>query len=755
MIDLQLLPVQGIELGSRDDVGMTEVRATGSDPQFSVVPANGAAIEGGWYELTVEMEPGVRRPVDPMLYPDYGQGMSEQTRIPLQYARNERRITRTIVPLASRLTALRFDPSIGPCAFRIGRVSMRPVGRLRAAKAMIESIMSSLTGRRAKLHFAAQAGRGLVTGGIAGFGRFLRARYEALALHDETDYDSWVALYGGLTAPAPGEIDAWPARPTFSIVMPTYNTPEVWLRRCIMSVIEQSYPHWELCVADDASPNPEVLKVLREFQARDARVKVVARDQNGHISASSNDALKLATGEYIVLLDHDDELHQHALFEMAKGFNANPTWKMAFSDEDKVDEKGRRFDPYFKADWNYDLFLSHNCISHLGVYSRALVESVGGFRLGYEGSQDWDLALRCIETLDDSQIGHVPHILYHWRAIPGSTALGPGEKSYAHYAAMKSIQSHLDRIGRDAEVLDIPGFSGNYRVRNRLPKPAPRVSLIIPTRDRAELLRTAVTSILEKTEYPDYEVIVVDNQSVEAETLELFEELLQDGRVSVIKYDAPFNYSAINNFAVGHATGTIIGLLNNDIEVISPDWLEEMAGQASRPEVGAVGAMLYFPDNTIQHAGVILGFNGVGVHAYADRPRGWVGMMLRARLLQNYSAVTAACLVVRKEVFNQVGQLDERLEVAYNDIDFCLRVRAAGYRNVWTPYAELYHHESASRGSDMSGAKRQRFDQEVGLVMSRWGGLISADPAYNPNLANTGNTFDLAFPPRYGHVARG
>ncbi|GAB3048098.1 glycosyltransferase family 2 protein [Stenotrophomonas tumulicola] len=755
MIELQLQPIRGVTLGAIDSNGMVELSAFGDDPQCRLVPAKGGQVEGGWYELSFVLEETGTRMVDPVLYANCGAGMTEKERVPLHVTPHTDGISRTLVPLSGRIVELRFDPSIGPCEIRIGRFAMRRVGQAYVALSMFREVLYDLRGRRAKLRFTLDSLRSLLTDGRSGLGGFLRARYSAMALHNAFDYDAWVALYGALSAPERGEVEAWDKLPTFSIVVPTYNTPEKWLRRCVQTVTNQSYPHWELCVADDASPKPHVVAVLKELAAADPRIKFVVREQNGHISASSNDALKLATGDFIVLLDHDDELHPHALYEMAKAFRANPSWQMAFSDEDKIDEKGRRFDPYFKADWNYDLFLSHNCISHLGVYARGLVDKVGGFRLGYEGSQDWDLALRCIETLDDSQIGHVPHVLYHWRAIPGSTALGPGEKSYAHYAAMKSIQSHLDRIGRDAEVLDIPNFSGNYRVRNRLPVPAPRVSLIIPTRDRADLLRMAVTSILEKTDYPDYEIIIVNNQSVEPDALELLQALQQDSRVSVIDYDAPFNYSAINNLGVSKATGSIVGLLNNDIEVISSDWLTEMASQAVRPEVGAVGAMLYFPNDSIQHAGVILGFNGVGVHAYADRPRGWVGMMLRARLLQNFSAVTAACLLVRKSVYEQVDGLDTALQVAYNDMDFCLRVREAGYRNLWTPYAELYHHESASRGSDMEGAKRERFDREVALVMSRWSSVIAADPAYNPNLAATGNTFDLAFPPRHRHISAG
>ena len=572
-------------------------------------------------------------------------------------------------------------------------------------------------------------------------------RASAGAGSDE-QYAAWLAAYDGADpSGSTTVVEALAHKPLISIVMPVYNTPDKWLRRCIESVRAQSYPHWQLCIADDASPDPSVRRTLEELSRSDDRINVVFREENGHISRTSNSALELARGEFTALLDHDDELHPDALLEVAKAVNGHPEWEVIYSDEDKIDEAGRRFDPYFKSDWNYDLFLSHNCISHLGVYRTSLMRDVGGFRCGFEGSQDWDLALRCIEKLDPARIGHIPRVLYHWRAIPGSTALAPGEKNYAHLAAVKSIQAHLDRIGRHARVEPLAEFPGNYRVVNVLER-EPLVSLVIPTRDQVGLLRQCVDSILRETAYRNYEIIIIDNQSSEAATLAYLKKVVADERVRVIAYDAPFNYSAINNLAAENATGEILALVNNDIEVISSGWLTEMVSQAMRPDIGAVGAMLYFPDDTIQHAGVLLGFNGIAVNMYGSKPRGWLGQLLRAQLIQNYSAVTAACLVVRKDVFEEVDGFDERLGVAYNDVDFCLRLREKGYRNLWTPYAELYHHESASRGAEDTPEKRARFEAEVEYMYERWGDLIGDDPAYNPNLATYGDFNDFAFPPR-------
>ncbi|MGH8189970.1 MAG: glycosyltransferase family 2 protein, partial [Rhodanobacteraceae bacterium] len=427
---------------------------------------------------------------------------------------------------------------------------------------------------------------------------------------------------------------------------------------------------------------------------------------------------------------------------------ADPKLSLVYSDEDKLDADGRRFDPNFKPDWNPDLLRSQNYICHLTAIRTALARDVGGFRQGFEGSQDHDLILRCSEQIDARQIGHIPEILYHWRAIEGSAAAGRGAKGYAAAAGARAVAEHLARTQTAATVVNADRPPGLYRVRWPLPKPVPKISLVIPTRDRVDLLETCVESILAKSTYPDFELVVVDNQSRDTETMDYLRALRTRERVRVLGFDAPFNYSAINNWAARQCDGALLALVNNDIEVITPDWLEQMAGFAVRPDIGAVGAMLYYPDDTIQHAGVILGILGVAGHIDCGMPRGYEGHGRRALVAQNLSAVTGACLMVRRQVFDEVAGLDEQLPVSFNDIDFCLRVRTRGYRNVWTPFAELYHHESASRGRENTAEKLSRYAAEVAFMQERWGVALREDPAYNPNLSLQSHNFRLAFPPR-------
>ena len=580
-----------------------------------------------------------------------------------------------------------------------------------------------------------------------------------LPAHLRRDYAAWVQRFDtptleelvGLRA----ELETLSAgqRPLISVLLPVYNTPERWLVKAIESVRGQLYPHWELCIADDASREPQVRRVLEDYALRDARIKVSFREENGHISAASNSALDLATGEFVALLDHDDELATRALADVVLALARRPDLEFLYSDEDKIDEAGRRYDPYFKPDWNPDLLLGQNYTCHLSVFRTARVRAIGGFRTGFEGSQDWDLTLRFVTGLAAARVHHLPRILYHWRAIPGSTALVIDQKSnYPFIAAQKALADHLARIQVTAELLPVQGH--HWRIRRALPDPAPKVSIIIPTRNAADLVRLCVASLLAKTAYPNFEIIVVNNRSDDPATLAYFQELTALG-VRVLDFDAPFNFSALHNFAVRAAQGTVLAFLNNDLEVINDDWLAEMTAQALRPEIGAVGAMLYYPDDTVQHAGVVLGLtgpagrDGVAGHAFKSFPRGAEGQRNRLRLAQNYSAVTAACLVIRKETFEAVGGFNATdLPVAFNDIDFCLRVQAAGYRNLWTPFAELYHHESASRGAEDTPEKLERFLREAAYMRRVWGRLLDHDPAYNPNLSLRHEDFSLAFPPR-------
>ena len=568
---------------------------------------------------------------------------------------------------------------------------------------------------------------------------------------EHKQYNDWMRCYDAITDDVRSgirrRIEGLTRKPLLSVLMPVYNTNSQWLVDAIESVRGQLYPYWELCIADDASTDPRVRSTLERYASEDSRIKVIFRPTNGHISAASNTALEAVTGEYIALLDHDDVLAEHALFWVADAIANNPDAELIYSDEDKIDMEGKRSTPYFKCDWNPELFFSHNMICHLGVYRTAMVRELGGFRLGFEGAQDYDLALRSIERIRPKQIIHIPRVLYHWRMHRGSTAAGLAAKPYAFKAGEKAINEHLERRGIAGWVEPLSDFM-MHRIRYKLPEHLPLVSVIIPTRNGVDLLRRCITSVLKKTTYYNYEIIIVDNGSDQSETLNYLTSLGCQSNIRVLRDDRPFNFSALNNAASRLAQGNLLALLNNDIEVISPDWLSEMVSHALQPDVGAVGARLLYPDGTLQHGGVILGINGVSGHAHKRLPRNLSGYFHRAKLTQSVSAVTAACLVIRKEVYDKVGGFNEALQVALNDIDFCLRVREAGYRNVWTPYAELYHHESATRGYENTPEKELRFQKEAQYLQERWGDALLRDPAYSPNLTLRLEDFSLAWPPR-------
>ncbi|MGU7840796.1 glycosyltransferase [Burkholderia sp. AW33-5] len=569
-------------------------------------------------------------------------------------------------------------------------------------------------------------------------------------------YARWIAQYDtideGKRIALRTAVAGFARRPLISIVVPTYNSDVALLREMIESVRAQIYPQWELCVADDASTIEAVRATLADYASRDARIKVVLRDRNGHIAEASNSALACASGEYVALLDHDDILPEHALYMVVKAINEHPGARLFYSDEDKLTPDGQRIAPYFKSDWNPELFLTQNLFSHLGVYETALIREVGGFRKGFEGSQDHDLAMRCIEKAGHDAVHHIPHILYHWRVVPGSTAASGAEKPYALTAGIRAVEGHLQRIGVEATVSQAASDIGLICVRYSIPVPAPLVSIVIPTRDGVELLRQCVESIFDRSTYPNFEIVIVDNGSVKPETLAYFDSLHMRPNVRVLRDDRPFNFSALNNAAVSQSKGEYVCLLNNDIEVITPDWLEEMVSLAAQPGNGAIGACLWYPNDTLQHGGVMLGLGGVAGHIHARLPRGAFGYFGRAVSTQNLSVVTAACLLIRRSIYDEVQGLDEELAVAFNDVDFCIRVRNAGYRNVWTPHAELYHHESATRGSDLSPEKAQRFRRELLFMEQRWGAALLNDPAYNPNLTldASKHAFALADEPRIG-----
>jgi len=573
-------------------------------------------------------------------------------------------------------------------------------------------------------------------------------------LGEERSYQKWVEKYDALSEEKKisiaNEVALMDDPPLISVIMPVYNPSVAFLKAAIESVRNQLYSNWELCIADDKSPDKSIRKVLRTYAKSDPRIRCIFRESNGHISQASNSALGLAKGEYIALLDHDDELHSAALYYAAKEILAYPDAGIIYSDEDKIDEEGKRRDPYFKSDFNYDLFLCQNMISHLGLYKRALVVEIGGFRTGMEGSQDYDLALRVLEKIKENQVRHIPKILYHWRIHNDSTARSSDAKPYAIRRSLQAVNEHFARTGKNAEAVNAPNVESFHKVIYNLPVSLPLVDIIIPTRDKPRLIRNCVESILAKTDYPNYRITIIDNGSVESETLGLlksWENRYQN--VGIITDGGPFNYSRLNNYAVSASKAEYVCLMNNDIEVISEGWLGEMVSHGMQSNVGAVGARLWYPNNKLQHGGVILGVGGVANHAHLNIDRLNPGYFGKACIQQSISAVTGACVLLSRKKFLEVGGLNEEcLPIAFNDVDLCLKLLVRGYRNIWTPYAELYHHESASRGKDTTPEQRLRFENEVNYMIKTWGTLLENDPFYNPNLSRSDTSFNLAWPPR-------
>jgi tetratricopeptide (TPR) repeat protein len=531
-------------------------------------------------------------------------------------------------------------------------------------------------------------------------------------------------------------------KPLISIIVPVYNSTEVFLKEMLQSVLDQVYPYWELCIADDASLEPYVRRILEEYAARDQRIKITFRTQNGHISVASNSALKLATGEFITLLDHDDLLTPDALYEVAELLNAHPEADMIYSDEDKINEERELLDPYFKPDWCPDLLLSQNYICHLGTYRRKLINQIGGFRIGYEGSQDYDLVLRFTEKTNN--IFHIPKVLYHWRVHSASAASGGEAKPYAYESGAKALQDALNRRGETGRVIPHLTVPGVYTVRYSITDDK-LVSIIIPTRNLGDVLNRCLHSLFEKSTYPNYEVIVIDNGSDQQETLAIFDFWRQHEpqRFRCYRLDIPFNYSKLNNYGVFQAKGDYLLFLNNDTEVVTPDWIEAMVEQAQRPSIGAVGARLLYPDDTIQHSGVILGIGGVAGHGHKHVPYSSEGYFRQLLCVSNYSAVTAACMMCRRSAYEQSDGFDETLKVAFNDVDFCLKLQQQGYRNLCLPHVLLYHHESKSRGAEDTPEKQKRFQQEIEAMQNRWGELLINDPCYSPNLTREHENYSL------------
>ena len=573
------------------------------------------------------------------------------------------------------------------------------------------------------------------------------------------DYEGWIARFDTLTEEDLGvfraALDRFSRRPLISILMPVYNTADEWLTRAIESVIAQIYPDWQLCISDDASTAPHVRETLERYRAKDPRIRVVYREANGHISANTNSALALATGEYVSLLDADDELTPHALFWVVNEILDHPEADIIYSDEDKLDGDGRRYDPYFKPDWNPALILSANYVCHLGTYRRSLVEQVGGFRAGFEGSQDHDLVLRCADASAPERIRHVPRVLYHWRAIPGSTASAQAvdAKPYAWHAASAAIVEHLARHGIAGTIE--PAFGIFYQVNYPPPAVLPKIGILMPSACNLDLLVPCMESLFARTTYANFEVLLVVNaiRFDNAAQREYLESLKSNPKVRILVYeDRPYNFSWLNNWAESQCSGEVLCFMNDDIEVVTPDWLEKLLARLMLDKVGAVGPMLYYPDNRIQHAGVILGIGGAAGHGFIGLPRGSDGYFGRAGLEQDLSCVTAACMLMRRDAFKAVKGFNEDLSVAFNDVDLCIRLRRAGWRIVWTPQVELIHHESATLGRHDLPERQALFKREMKLMRDWWGDQLDNDPFYNPNLSLKNTRSTLGFPPRMSRL---
>ena len=529
--------------------------------------------------------------------------------------------------------------------------------------------------------------------------------------------------------------------PLISIAVPAYQTPVEFLRQMIESLIVQTYSNWELCIVNASPDNEEMQKVLAEYSAGDSRVRFCNLKENLGIAENTNRAFAMTKGEFVGLLDHDDLLAPNALYEIVKILQDHPQADALYTDEDKVTtELDEHFQPHLKPDFNLDLLRSNNYICHFFVVRKSIVEKAGGFRKEFDGAQDYDFIFRCTENA--GEVLHVPEILYHWRTHKASTADNPASKMYAFEAGKRAIEAHLERTGTKGEVSHTQDL-GFYRVKYPV-QGKPLVSVIIPNKDEKETLQTCLEMLEKNTGYQNFEIIIVENNSTTDEIFRYYKELSGNRKIHLLRWGKEFNYSAINNFAVAHAKGEYLLFLNNDVKSINSDWLEEMLGVCQRPEVGGVGAKLIYPDNTIQHAGCVIGMGGIAGHMFVDMPADRTGYLHKASLLQDMSAVTAACLLMKKEVFEQTGGFTEELAVAFNDVDLCLKVRKNGYLIVYDPYVKLYHMESKTRGAEDSKEKVRRFQTEIEYMRCHWIDILkNGDPCYNKNLSLTKWNYSL------------
>ncbi|WP_130471104.1 glycosyltransferase [Candidatus Magnetaquicoccus inordinatus] len=742
---VKLLPMHNVEAV---DLLQGEFAATSSDPIFQIIPLQGH-LSGGWYYL--EMLLTAKRSVSAKLYFDNGQGFQDHHFVAIPSL--QQGSVREVIRLPHPLFGLRWDPIEHSGPFQQSRMVLHRITFLESwIRRMVRVCRDWWRFRHNPLTAIAGLGIGEILFDLdKAYTRTAKLRCQHTA-RSEPHYPAWLRYNDLLSAGRRNwiveQMAGMPRHPLISVVMACHNVANPERFAAVESVLRQIYPHWELCIADDASSDPRMAVCLQHYLSLDSRIKVIFRPQQGQISAASNSALSLATGEYVAFLEQEDQLSEQALFWVVEAILRHSDLAILYSDEDAIDDSGERHSPCFKCDFNYDLFLSQNMVRHLGVYKRSLLQQTEGFRTGYEGAQDWDLLLRCLEHVQPQQIFHLPIILYHCRLQQHSLPEQKESQPSAVRAAEKALRDYCQRRNLAAQPLPLAN-SGYFRICYALPKAAPLVTLIIPTRNNHHLLNACVQSLLTKTDYPHWQIVLIDNGSDAPETLDLLDSCSQHPQIEIIRDNSPFNYSALHNRVIPLLDTPLIALLNNDITVIDSHWLQEMVSLLLQPGVGIVGARLWYPDDTIQHGGVILGLGGVAGHAhhrYSLQDADYFG---RLRLTQAFSAVTAACLLVRKEIYLAVGGMNEEdLAIAYNDVDFCLRVGELGLRTVWTPFANLYHHESASRGAEDSPEKQARYAKEVAYMRQRWGAKLDQDPAYNPNLSLERADFSLSWPSR-------
>lgn len=744
-LSLNTTPLRAVDCSDIKLSANGHLKTLSNDPWIIFEWEDGARPQAPLALLTIETETLNDLDPIPQLYADNGEGFSERHSTRFSITSNKSHI---ILINPSIINKIRFDPDQKINKFSIPKMSVIPLDNIKDVENLIRN-----NNEVDDIDWIID----LIKDIYSSLNQESRPKSPVLALQlDGTidfsqDYDYWLAKNA---TPRKKDYDrmkdiqsSFTIRPFFSFVMPTYNTPIELLRECMEAMLGQTYQNFEICIADDNSPDPAVAEMLDDYANKYSNVKFTRRKNNGHISAATNTALSTATGDFIVLIDHDDKIPDFTLFIAAYYINKHPEADILFSDEDKITSDGNRLHPYFKSDFNKFLMYGHNMVSHLGIYRRSLVEKVGGFRLGLEGSQDYDLLLRCFEQTSRERIIHIPHVLYHWRIIPGSTAMSADQKNYAVVAAHNAINGHFERL--QIPLRSVEGFApGCTSVRPSKEFDTP-VSIIIPTRNGLDLLRPCVESILAR-DHSNVEIIIVDNGSDDPETIAYLDTLKDSDLFQIIKDPDPFNFSRINNLAAARASGDILCFLNNDTEVISKDWLNRARTFLSMAEVGMVGARLLFPDGTLQHFGIAL---GMGDHRIAGVPHlnidgNLPGYFGKARLLQEVSAVTAACMFVRKSDFNAVGGFEEALRVAYNDIDLCLKIRALDKVILADPEMLLTHKESRTRGSDKSGQRAERLAEEAQWMRDNWAQQLDRDPYYSPNIDLKRVDFAYAAKPR-------